>query len=74
MKNKILTFIIGALAGAIITTAGFYIYESVTDNRAPYGGEKRQMIDGETPPDRPEKGNRPNMKNENTTNAETNNI
>ena len=32
------------------------------------------MIDGETPPDRPEKGNRPNMKNENTTNAETNNI
>lgn len=29
MKNKILTFVIGMLVGAIITTLGFYIYDKV---------------------------------------------
>lgn len=30
MKNKILTLIIGILIGAIIATAGFYLYEKNT--------------------------------------------
>ena len=29
MKNKILSFIIGMLVGAILTTIGFFIYEKV---------------------------------------------
>ena len=32
MKNKILTFIIGLLVGAIITTAAFYIYLRLNKN------------------------------------------
>lgn len=36
MKNKILTFIIGVLVGAIITTAGFLIYsKSMNKNAEP---------------------------------------
>lgn len=32
MKNRILTFIIGILVGAIITTAGFLIYNKSINN------------------------------------------
>jgi len=32
MKNRILTFIIGILIGAIITTSGFLIYNKYIDN------------------------------------------
>lgn len=35
MKNKILTFIIGLLLGAIITTTGFFIYiKTISNNSA----------------------------------------
>lgn len=58
MKNKILTFIIGVLVGAIITTAGFLIYEKVNNNSNPMpGGERPQMMEGEngeTPPEKPD--------------------
>ncbi len=59
MKNKILTFIIGVLVGAIIATGGFYIYEKTTKRDLPYGKERPEMIDGENPPERPdgERGN-----------------
>ncbi len=58
MKNKILTFIIGVLVGAIITTAGFLIYEKVNNNRNSMpSGERPQMMEGEngeTPPEKPD--------------------
>ena len=46
MKNKILTFIIGLLVGAIIATAGFLIYsKSVKNNLSQPGmGENGQMM------------------------------
>ena len=58
MKNKILTFIIGLLVGAIITTAIFFVYlkvnknENTTTNQETHqmqmpGGERGEM----TPPD-----------------------
>ena len=34
MKNKILTFIIGVLVGAIIATAGFLIYNKTIGNNS----------------------------------------
>jgi len=62
MKNRILTFVIGVLVGAIITTAGFFIDEkiSVKENGLP-NGDRPQMIErnnGETPPEMPQKMNR----------------
>lgn len=61
MKNKILTFIIGVLVGAIITTIGFLIYEKVNNNsHSMPNGERPQMMErenGETPPEMPSKNN-----------------
>ena len=58
MKNKILTFIIGVLVGAIITTTGFLIYEKVNNNsNSMPRGERPQMMEGEngeTPPEKPD--------------------
>lgn len=58
MKNKILTFIIGMLLGAIITTIGFLIYEKVNNNiHSMPNGERPQMMeteDGGTPPEKPD--------------------
>lgn len=34
MKNKVLTFIIGVLVGAIITTVGFLIYNKAVKNNS----------------------------------------
>ena len=57
MKKKILPYVIGILIGAIITTAGFLIYEKTnTNNKMPNrerAGEMMNLEDGETPPDRP---------------------
>ena len=57
MKSKILTFIIGVLVGAIIATAGFFIYNKVNrKNRMGANGERPGMMqrgDGETPPEKP---------------------
>lgn len=58
MKNKILTFIIGVLVGAIIMAAGFLIYEKLnTNTNGMPSGERPQMMeseDGKTPPEKPE--------------------
>ena len=75
MKKKILPFVIGILIGAIITTAGFLIYEKTnTNNKMPNrerAGEMMNRGDGENPPDRPgeEEGIKPNRQknNQNTT-------
>ncbi len=63
MKNKILMFIIGVLVGAIIATAGFYIYEKKTMPNSKFNGERPQMVnrgDGEEILERPsgERGER----------------
>ncbi len=82
MKNKILPFVIGILIGAIITTAGFLIYEKTnTNNERPNrerAGEMMNRGDGEIPPDRPdgEEGIKPNRQknNQNTTDSTSNNL
>ena len=82
MKKKILPFVIGILIGAIITTAGFLIYEKTnTNNGIPNRertGEMMDRGDGETPPDRPdgEEGMKPNRQknNQNTTDSTSNNV
>ena len=82
MKNKILTFVIGVLIGAIIATAGFLIYEKTnTNNEVPNMERTREMMnrgDGEIPPDRPDgegemKFNR-QKNNQNTTDSTSNNV
>ena len=66
MKNKILTFIIEVLVGAIIATSGFLIYQKINNNREIPNGFRQEMTnrgDGETPPERPDGGTRPEMQN-----------
>ncbi len=82
MKNKILPFVIGILIGAIITTAGFLIYEKTNTNEMMPNRERAGKMmnrgDGETPPDRPdgEEGMKSNRQknNQNTTESTSNNI
>lgn len=82
MKNKILPFVIGILVGAIITAAGFLIYEKTnTNNMMPNrerAGEMMNRGDGEAPPDKPdgEEGMKPNRQrnNQNITDSTSNNI
>lgn len=77
MKNKILVFIIGVLVGAILTTGGFYIYESInssdeqniTNSREDRDG-RPQMPDGEdfkggTPPEKPDNSKSENVQGSN---------
>lgn len=67
MRNKILTFIIGMLVGAILTTVGFLIYNKEVKNDSEQPGMvqmdgNRQMGqpangDMEEPPAKPEDSN-----------------
>lgn len=79
MKNKILTFIIGVLVGAIITTVGFLIYNKATINNNSNQPEMMQTNgnmgqppekpdgdNGEEPPARPEDSNTKTNTNSNT--------
>ena len=74
MKNKILPFVIGILVGAIITTAGFLIYEKINaNNRIPNKERAGEMInrgDGENLPDRPNR----QKNNQNTTDSTSDNV
>lgn len=64
MKNKILTFIIGVLVGAIIATVGFYFYSKNNNSKSggmPDGNPPQMMQDGNskgmpsgTPPEKPD--------------------
>lgn len=47
MKEKILTFIIGLLVGAIITTAGFLIYNKVVTNNSNQPGMMQMNGNGQ---------------------------
>ena len=57
MKNKILTFIIGVLVGAIIATGGFLIYNKTigVNSNQPEMMQKGQPSNGnmEEPPEKP---------------------
>lgn len=68
MKNKILTFIIGVLVGAIISTIGFLVYnKSISNNtnqpEMMQSTQNGQMMEapqdgnGEEPPAKPEESN-----------------
>jgi hypothetical protein len=65
MKGKILTLFIGVIIGAIITTAGFMIYNKVTeDPKGNRGMMNGQMQDGdEMPNGEKQDGNPPEMQN-----------
>ena len=80
MKDKILVFIIGLLVGAIITEAGFLIYERTNNNNQAFNENGMRMMqrpEGGTPPEMPNNsdGNRPELPQNNnfTTNNKTNN-
>jgi len=71
MKNRILTFIIGVLVGAIITTAGFLIYsKSINKNQMnkPFennGQMQRPSGEMAEPPEKPQGDFQPTMPNNN---------
>ena len=80
MKDKILTFIIGVLVGAIIATIGYYIYSKNNQNGSMSNGAPPQMMqDGNksgmpsgTPPELPnsEKSSNNNGSTSNTQSSE----
>ena len=71
MKNRILTFIIGILVGAIITTTGFLIYnKSINNNQNEMmkqfeNNGEMQRTNGNMgePPEKPQGDFRPTMQN-----------
>ena len=71
MKNRILTFIIGILVGAIITTTGFLIYSKTINNNQNEmmkqfennGQMQRQNGNMGEPPEKPQGDFRPTMQN-----------
>ena len=88
MKEKILTFIIGVLVGAIIATGGYYLYSK--NNNSKHGGMpngERPAMMGQnenmgTPPEKPsdddgsgpkgEPGQKENTENTQNNNTNTN--
>ena len=78
MKDKILTFIIGVLVGAIIASVGYYFYYKNNQNtQMPSGTPLQMMQDGNnsgmpngTPPELPN-GEKPNSNNESSTNTQS---
>ena len=61
MKEKILTFIIGILVGAIIATAGFWIYSKTVPNSLRQPEMMQKNGDGQMggqPPTKPEETNK----------------
>lgn len=64
MKDKIVIFIIGVLAGAVIATGAFYIFNK-NNNSCP-------QMNGGTPPEMPsgENGQPPEMPNGNNSNGQ----
>ena len=76
MKNKITTFIIGMLVGAIIATGGFFIYQKINHPKGMQGDRPNRMMerrDGETPPEKPdgEQGEPPDKKDRKNTTSNT---
>ena len=61
MKNRILTFIIGILTGAIITTLGFMLINKPMNNDKKFN---KFTPNGETTEQNPNMGNHPEIRNE----------
>ena len=78
MKDKILTFIIGVLVGAIIASVGYYFYHKNNQNtQMPSGAPPQMMQNGNssnmpngTPPELPN-GEKTNSNNESSTSAQS---
>ena len=78
MKDKILTFIIGVLVGAIIASVGYYFYHKNNQNtQMPSGTPPQMMQDGNnsgkpsgTPPELPN-GEKTNSNSESSTNTQS---
>ena len=78
MKDKILTFIIGVLVGAIIASVGYYFYHKNNQNtQMPSGAPPQMMQNGNssnmpngTPPELPS-GEKTNSSNESSTSAQS---
>ena len=60
MKDKILTLIIGILIGAILTTGGFLIYNSVKGNPSNNEMNERPMMNKGQRPEFPKEKQNPN--------------
>ena len=79
MKNKILTFIIGVLVGAIITTGVFLIINNSKSNNGMQGGPRGDMQQMGTPPEKPDgdngngQGTPPSMPGENSNSTQNTN-
>ena len=86
MKNKVITFIIGMLVGAIIAAGGFFIYQKVSHPKGMRGDRPEGMAEfreGEEPPEKPDddeerparRGDKQNTTNtsEETTSEDSNN-
>lgn len=56
-KMRIISFIIGVLVGAIISTGAFIISVNVLGANNSNGGQSAQMSGGGTPPEMPSGGN-----------------
>lgn len=73
MKNRIFTFIIGVLVGAIITTAGFLIYSKLINKNQnemmkPFENNGQMQRPNENmgePPEKPQGDFQPTMPNNN---------
>ncbi len=73
MKDKIITFVIGLLVGAVISTGAFYIYTTTSkcdcsnQNALMNGGEPPEKPNGENgqPPEKPSDGSLPNNNTQN---------
>ena len=61
MKNRILTFIIGILTGAIITTLGFMLINKPMNNDKKFN---KFTPNGEMTEQNPNMGNHPEIRNE----------
>lgn len=58
MKDKLIMFIIGVLVGCVLSTGGFYFYNSASNcdcNQIEHMGEPPEKPNGEneTPPEKP---------------------
>ncbi len=80
LKEKIILFVIGALVGAVISTAAFFVYtKTLGTSSNTSGSSSQQMPGGGTPPEMPSgengsngQGSTPPEKPNNENNSESN--
>ena len=73
MKNQIMTFIIGVLVGAIITTAIFLIFKPNNSSNVPTISRSNRSSERIKPTDKASKSNSGKTKKDKNTTSESNN-